>query len=122
MKKTQFNKIYNIDCIKGMSSLEPKKIDLIITDPPFAINFKSTKPNYNRTASRVMKGYNEIKREDYYDFTYSWMSEAYRILKESVGLQESKLHLCVILLKQLEEPCLQLFFYQEICQLIFQFL
>jgi len=66
-----------------MSSLEPKKIDLIITDPPFAINFKSTKANYNRTASRVMKGYNEIKREDYYDFTYSWMSEAYRILKES---------------------------------------
>ena len=83
MKKTQFNKIYNIDCIKGMSSLEPKKIDLIITDPPFAINFKSTKANYNRTASRVMEGYNEIKREDYYDFTYSWMSEAYRILKES---------------------------------------
>ena len=66
-----------------MSSLEPKKIDLIITDPPFAINFKSTKANYNRTASRVIKGYNEIKREDYYDFTYSWMSEAYRILKES---------------------------------------
>ena len=83
MKKTQFNKIYNIDCIKGMSSLEPKKIDLIITDPPFAINFKSTKANYNRTASRVIEGYNEIKREDYYDFTYSWMSEAYRILKES---------------------------------------
>ncbi len=66
-----------------MSSLEPKKIDLIITDPPFAINFKSTKANYNRTASRVIEGYNEIKREDYYDFTYSWMSEAYRILKES---------------------------------------
>ena len=83
MKKTQFNKIYNIDCIKGMSSLEPKKIDLIITDPPFAINFKSTKANYNRTASRVIEGYNEIKRENYYDFTYSWMSEAYRILKES---------------------------------------
>ncbi len=83
MKKTQFNKIYNIDCIKGMSSLEPKKIDLIITDPPFAINFKSTKANYNRTASRVITGYNEIKREDYYDFTYSWMSEAHRILKES---------------------------------------
>ena len=66
-----------------MSSLEPKKIDLIITDPPFAINFKSTKANYNRTASRVIEGYNEIKRENYYDFTYSWMSEAYRILKES---------------------------------------
>ncbi len=66
-----------------MGLLPPKKIDLIITDPPFAINFKSSKANYNRTASRVIEGYNEIKPEDYYDFTYSWMAEAYRILKES---------------------------------------
>ena len=66
-----------------MIDLPPKSIDLIITDPPFAINFKASKPNYNRTASRVIKGYNEIRPEDYYDFSYSWMSEAFRILKES---------------------------------------
>ncbi len=83
MKKIQTDKIYNSDCILGMIELQPKIIDLIITDPPFAINFKASKANYNRTASRVIKGYNEIKPEDYYDFTYSWMSEAYRILKDS---------------------------------------
>ena len=83
MKKIELNKIHNIDCLKGMSLLSSKKIDLIITDPPFAINFKATKANYNRIASRVISGYNEIKPEDYYDFTYSWMVEAYRILKES---------------------------------------
>ncbi len=83
MKKTELNNIHNIDCLKGMSLLSDKKIDLIITDPPFAINFKAAKANYNRTASRVINGYNEIKPEDYYDFTYSWMVEAYRILKES---------------------------------------
>ena len=66
-----------------MIDLPPKSIDLIITDPPFAINFKASKANYNRTASRVIKGYNEIRPEDYYDFSYSWMSEAFRILKES---------------------------------------
>jgi len=66
-----------------MSFLSAKKIDLIITDPPFAINFKATKANYNRTASRVIQGYNEINTEDYYDFTCNWMEEAYRILKES---------------------------------------
>lgn len=66
-----------------MIELPPKSIDLIITDPPFAINFKDSKANYNRTASRVIKGYNEIRPEDYYDFSYSWMSEAFRILKES---------------------------------------
>lgn len=83
MKKIELNKIHNIDCLKGMSLLSSKKIDLIITDPPFAINFKAAKANYNRIASRVISGYNEIKPEDYYDFTYSWMVEAYRILKES---------------------------------------
>jgi site-specific DNA-methyltransferase (adenine-specific) len=66
-----------------MKSISSNKIDLIITDHPFAIDFKATKANYNRTASRVMQGYNEIKQEDYYNFTLSWMSEAYRILKDS---------------------------------------
>lgn len=72
-----------MDCIDGMKLIPAKKIDLIVTDPPFAINFKATKQNYNRTASRVMQGYNEIKRQDYYDFTINWMSQAYRILKDS---------------------------------------
>ena len=83
LKDIEFDKIYNMNCIEGMQSIKDKKIDLIITDPPFAIDFKATKANYNRTASRVMKGYNEIKPEDYYDFTFDWMSQAYRILKES---------------------------------------
>ncbi len=72
-----------MNCIKAMQLLPYNKIDLIITDPPFAIDFKAKKANYNRTASRVMKGYNEIKPEDYYDFTFDWMSQAHRILKES---------------------------------------
>jgi len=66
-----------------MQLLPHNKIDLIVTDPPFAIDFKAKKANYNRTESRVMKGYNEIKPEDYYDFTFDWMSQAHRILKES---------------------------------------
>jgi site-specific DNA-methyltransferase (adenine-specific) len=72
-----------MDCVDGMKLIPAKKIDLIVTDPPFAIDFKATKQNYNRTASRVMQGYNEIKKQDYYDFTINWMSQAYRILKDS---------------------------------------
>ncbi len=66
-----------------MKQIPKGKIDLIITDPPFAIEFQATKANYNRTASRVMQGYNEIKAKDYGQFTHKWMSEAFRILKES---------------------------------------
>ena len=66
MKKIEINKIYNQNCIEGMTSISKNKIDLVITDPPFAINFKAKKANYNRTSSRVLTGYNEIKPEDYY--------------------------------------------------------
>ena len=83
MKKIEFNTIYNSDCVSGMRLIATNKIDLIVTDPPFAINFKAKKANYNRLSSRVMTGYNEVHAKDYYDFTFAWMSEAYRILKES---------------------------------------
>lgn len=83
MTEISFNKIYNMSCIDGMKSIPSNKIDLIVTDPPFAIDFKATRQNYNRTASRVMQGYNEIKQKDYYDFTLQWMSDAFRILKKS---------------------------------------
>ena len=83
LTKIELNKIYNMNCVEGMKLIKNNTIDLIVTDPPFAIKFKATKQNYNRTASRVIQGYNEIKAEDYYDFTYSWMQECFRILKES---------------------------------------
>lgn len=66
-----------------MQKIPKNKFDLVVTDPPFAINFKAKKANYNRTASRVIQGYNEILPENYYDFSFNWISEAYRILKES---------------------------------------
>ena len=83
MKKFSLNKIYNQDCIDGMKDIPGNKIDLVITDPPFAINFKSKKANYNRNASRVLSGYNEIESKNYYNFTYNWMSQINRILKKS---------------------------------------
>jgi site-specific DNA-methyltransferase (adenine-specific) len=83
LKQIEFNKIYNLNCIEGMQIIPKNKIDLVVTDPPFAINFKAKKANYNRTPSRVISGYNEIKPEDYYDFTYLWMKEVFRVLKNS---------------------------------------
>jgi len=77
------NKIYNKDCIIGMKTIPDETIDLVVTDPPFAINFKAKKANYNRIASRVLSGYNEINVEDYYKFTNDWMRQVKRILKKS---------------------------------------
>ncbi|NMJ86617.1 MAG: site-specific DNA-methyltransferase [Thaumarchaeota archaeon] len=83
MKIIEFNKIYNRNCIEGMKLIPVNTIDLVITDPPFAIEFKAKKSNYNRMASRVLEGYNEIPKERYYEFTVNWMKECFRSLKES---------------------------------------
>jgi len=74
------------DCIEGMRKMAAGCVDLVVTDPPFAIDFKTVRTNYNRTQSRVIKGYNEIRREDYAAFTRLWMGEASRLLKDSGSL------------------------------------
>lgn len=81
--KININEIYSIDCIKGMKQLPNNLVDLIITDPPFTIEFKAKRNNYNRTQSRVLEGYQEIPKEKYYEFTLQWMKEVCRILKDS---------------------------------------
>ncbi|KKQ23033.1 MAG: methylase N-4/N-6 domain-containing protein [Parcubacteria group bacterium GW2011_GWA2_37_10] len=81
--KIEFNKIYNMDCMKGMKNISSNSVDLVVTDPPFAIEFGPKRSNYNRKESRVLKGYKEILKDDYYDFTINWMKEASRTLKDS---------------------------------------
>ncbi|MCM8779549.1 MAG: site-specific DNA-methyltransferase [Candidatus Omnitrophica bacterium] len=84
MKEKYLNKIFCMDCVEGMKEhLPDNSIDLVITDPPFAIEFKAKRSNYNRTQSRVLEGYNEISKEKYYKFTLNWMKEIHRVLKDS---------------------------------------
>src|SRR5260221_13829145 len=39
----ELNKIHNIDCLEFMKTLPDKCIDLVLTDPPYGINFGSEK-------------------------------------------------------------------------------
>ncbi|MEO0254313.1 MAG: site-specific DNA-methyltransferase [candidate division WOR-3 bacterium] len=81
--KFQLDEIYCGDALELIKEIPDEVIDLIITDPPFAIDFKAKKNNYNRTQKRVLEGYVEIPKEKYYKFTLNWMRECYRILKPS---------------------------------------
>jgi site-specific DNA-methyltransferase (adenine-specific) len=83
MKNVQSNIVYNTDCIAGMKDIPAQSVDLVITDPPFGIEFKAKRENYNRKGSRVLEGYNEVRENDYLAFTRNWMSEVKRVLKES---------------------------------------
>ena len=76
--------IHNMDCREGIGlAIRPSSVDLVITDPPFAIEFGPKRTNYNRKSSRVLEGYGEVSRADYYDFTVSWMQSVYDTLKNS---------------------------------------
>ena len=78
----EIDKIYCGDSLVLMKEIPDETIDLIITDPPFAIDFgKTNKANYNRNPDFVLAGYNEIPADKYYEFSLSWISQTYRILK-----------------------------------------
>ena len=47
------DRIFHGNCIDGMDIIPDNSVDLVITDPPFAIDYKAKRTNYNRTGSRV---------------------------------------------------------------------
>ena len=83
MKAFKPNTIYNADCIDGMKRIPDGIVDLVITDPPFAIEFRAKRANYHRKASRVLEGYGEIPAGLYPEFTLGWMKQVFRVLKDS---------------------------------------
>ena len=75
--------IYNEDCITGMARLPEGFVDLVITDPPFGIDFKAKQSYYNRTSDNVLEGYGEVSQSEYSLFTLTWIREMQRVLKPS---------------------------------------
>jgi len=72
--------LYVGDALALLPQIPEGSIDLIVTDPPFAIDFKAQRLNYNRTGSNVLEGYQEIPEAEYGDFTRRWIAEAARAL------------------------------------------
>ncbi|MBN1897431.1 MAG: site-specific DNA-methyltransferase [Spirochaetes bacterium] len=77
------NQIIHGDAMNILPSLKDKSVDLVITDPPFAIDFKARKANYNRKYKNVLEGYNEIPSSEYLEFSLNWIKQIERILKKS---------------------------------------
>jgi site-specific DNA-methyltransferase (adenine-specific) len=78
----QIDHIHFQDCISGMQTLPENSIDLIIADPPFGIDFDKMGSQYNRDSSLVTEGYQEVN-DNYSSFTYNWMKQLPRIMKET---------------------------------------
>jgi len=75
--------LYQGDALALLPGVPAESVDLVITDPPFAIDFKAHRLNYNRTRSNVIEGYQEVHKEDYREFTKTWIAGAERVLAPS---------------------------------------
>lgn len=88
----ELNKIYNEDCIEGMKKLEDNSVDCIITDPPYNISKLNDNRDRSKLNSPIMRRKSPLKydfgdwdnktREEFLEFTQSWLSECCRVLKD----------------------------------------
>jgi site-specific DNA-methyltransferase (adenine-specific) len=77
------NKIYNIDCLKGLSQLGDNSVDFAFTDPPFGIKFHAlTSVYFNKNSRNDSIKYKDYENEkEYSEWSEEWIKEIYRVIK-----------------------------------------
>ena len=88
----ELNKIYNEDCLEGMKRISGGSVDLIVTDPPYLINY-----------SRHVKGHrfeNKILNDNNPELISKYIKECYRILKNNSAMYMFTSHKTVDFFKQ----------------------
>ena len=63
----ELNKIYNIDCLIGMTEIPDKSIDMIFVDLPYGVTAKNKWDNVITNVEFVRD--NDVKNKDGYDET-----------------------------------------------------
>lgn len=64
------NTIINGDCVEKMKEIPESSIDLIVTSPPYGVGIQYDVHD------------DDMVWEEYVKFTYSWMEQAFRVLKD----------------------------------------
>lgn len=64
------NTIINGDCVEKMKEMTESSIDLIVTSPPYGVGIQYDVHD------------DDMVWEEYVKFTYSWMEQAFRVLKD----------------------------------------
>ena len=73
--------IYNEDCLEGMQKLPDSSIDLIVTDPPYLISYKT---NYRKNKAHDFCS--EILNDDNEKLIVDYMNECFRIMKPNTAM------------------------------------
>ncbi len=77
----ELNQIYNKDCIGGMKKMEDQSVDLIVTDPPYLIDYKT-----NHRKDKTHDFCTAIENDTNKDLIIAYIKECYRILKDNTAM------------------------------------
>jgi DNA modification methylase len=80
----EVNRIYQEDCLKGMTKIPNDSIDLIVTDPPYNTGMKAREFPPNTYQRVKLDGFfnDDYTDEDYFNLVNNCSKEFYRILKQ----------------------------------------
>ena len=77
----RLNTIYNEDCLEGMKRIPDESVDLVVTDPPYLINYKTShRKNKNHRFNKP------ILNDNNPEVISEYIKECYRIMKENTAL------------------------------------
>lgn len=77
----ELNKIYNEDCLEGMKRIPDGTVNLIVTDPPYLINYKT---NHRKTKDHKFS--NAIANDTRPEFITEYIKECHRIMKDDTAM------------------------------------
>ena len=93
MIEIELNSIYNEDCLEGMKRIPDKSIDLIVTDPPYLINY--TRHVKGHRFSKPILNDNNNKQ-----LIIDYIKECYRVMKDNTAMYMFASHKTVDFFKQ----------------------
>ena len=77
----EINKIYNEDCLEGMKKIDDGSVDLIVTDPPYLINYRTGwRKDKEHRFGRVILG------DDDKELIKRYIEQCYRVLKDNSAM------------------------------------
>ena len=77
----ELNRIYNEDCLEGMKRIPDGSVDLIVTDPPYLMNYKT-----GRRKDKSHRFNDVILNDDNEQLITDYVKECYRILRDDTAM------------------------------------
>ena len=77
----ELNKVYCMDCLEGLKKIPDNSIDLIITDPPYLIDYKT---NHRKNKNHLFC--KPIKNDDNPELIVNFIKESFRVLKDNSAM------------------------------------